>query len=498
FVVNPNELAKETPFIEHNINFTRLAYGLNAIQAVDLPSPKPITQKNVNDNQATLNNARILDWRPLQQSYSQLQGIRLYYRFHDVDIDRYIINGKYEQVMLAARELSIQDFEQGAQTWINQHLRYTHGYGAVVSPVNRVSPRGEPIFYVQDIPTKTVAPELAISRPEIYFGEFKGDYVIVNAKSDEFSYPLGDTNATTRYAGADGVKLSFFNRLMFSLRYGTVNLFLSDEVLPNSRLLFYRNVLERTRNIAPFLTYENDPYLVINDGKLYWIIDAYTTSANFPYSEPHISGGINYIRNSVKVVVDAYEGSVNYYVSDPSDPIILTMSKIFPTLFKELSAIPAGLLPHLRYPEQLLAIQANVLSTYQMTNPSTFYNKEDLWRVAQEQYAGKVQTVAPYYMIMKPPSIQATKEEFVLVLPLTPAGTAENPKHNMVAYLAARNDHPHYGDLILYRFPKDTVVQGPMQVESRIDQDAFISERLTLWSQSGSNVLRGNMLMIPL
>jgi len=498
YVVEPNELERETQFIGYNITATRKAFGLDSISSIDLPAPKPLNQKDVAENESTLSNVRLLDWRPLQQTYSQLQSHRVYYRFHDVDIDRYMIDGRLEQVMLAARELSTQDLNASARTWINEHLRYTHGYGAVVSPVNRVSPRGEPLFYVQDIPPRSTTSSLRIDRPEIYFGEFPGGYVVVNARSEEFSYPLGESNATTRYQGDDGITLGFFNKLMFSIRYGTTKLFLSDDVEPNSKILLYRNILERLQMIAPFLTYEPDPYLVIHEGRLFWIVDAYTTSSGYPYSEPYGTSGINYIRNSVKVVVDAYNGTVSYYLVDETDPVVQTIATTFPTLFKPYSSMPEGLRAHIRYPEQLLTIQANVLSTYHMTNPSTFYNKEDMWRIAQEQYAGADTTVMPYYMIMTPPGIGAQTDEFMLVLPLTPAGTQQNPKHNMVAYLAARNDHPSYGDLLLYRFPKDTVIQGPMQVESRIGQDAFISQQITLWSAAGSTVLRGNLLVIPI
>jgi len=498
YVVEPNELEKETRFIQYNIDSTRQGFGLDSLKNSELPAPQPLSQQDVDNNQATLDNVRVLDWRPLQQTYNQLQSIRVYYRFHDVDIDRYMIDGKLEQVMLAARELSTQDLSGSGRTWINEHLRYTHGYGAVVSPVNQVGPRGEPLFYVQDIPPKTTTSVLSIERPEIYFGEFPGNYVVVNARSDEFSYPLGESNATTRYQGDDGITLGFLNKLMFSLRYGTTKLFLADDVLPDSKIMFYRNILERLQMIAPFLTYEPDPYLVINEGRLFWIVDAYTTSNHYPYSEPYGDSRVNYIRNSVKVVIDAYNGTVTYYLADEGDPVVRTLATTFPSLFQPLAAMPDGLRAHIRYPEQLLAIQANVLSTYHMTNPSTFYNKEDMWRIAQEQYAGADTTVLPYYMIMTPPGVGATAEEFVLVLPLTPAGTQQNPKHNMVAYLAARNDYPNYGELVLYRFPKDTVIQGPMQVESRISQDALISQQITLWSAAGSNVLRGNLLVIPL
>ncbi len=496
-VVEPNELVRETPYLSNNIAFTRQAYGLGDMRVVDLPQPQVISGATVTANTPTLSNVRVLDWRPLLQTYSQLQSIRLYYRFHDVDIDRYQVNGSYQQVMIAAREMSINDLPAAGRTWLNEHLRYTHGYGVVMSPVTRVSPRGEPIFYLQDIPPRATHSSITVTRPELYFGEFPGNYVIINTKADEFSYPLGEDNATTRYEGVDGVTLNWFNRLMFSIRHGTTKIILSDDVEPNSRILFNRNILERTRLIAPFLTYESDPYIVISEGRLFWMLDAYTTSSNYPYSEPLNSGGLNYIRNSVKVVIDAYQGTVDYYIVDDSDPLILAYARTFPGMFKPYSEMPEGLKLHIRYPEQLLAVQASMLSIYHMTNPSTFYNREDVWRIAQEQYAGRQQSVDPYYMIMQPPMVGATSEEFMLVAPMTPAGTPANPRHNMVAYLAARNDHPNYGEIILYRFPKDTLIQGPMQVESRIDQDAEISASLTLWSQAGSTVFRGNLLVIP-
>ncbi|MBS3937185.1 MAG: UPF0182 family protein [Peptococcaceae bacterium] len=498
YVVEPNELARETPFIRHNIEFTRRAFGLDNLTIKDLPAPIPFAPSHLDEHAYTLANTRLLDWTPLLQSYRQLQGIRTYYRFHDVDIDRYQLDGQLEQVMLAARELSIADLNPAARTWINMHLRYTHGFGAVVSPVNRIGPRGEPLFYVQDIPPRSVRPELAITRPEIYFGEFPGGYVIINAKTDEFSFPMGEENATTRYAGQDGIVLTPFNKLMFSLRYGTTMLLLSDDVQSDSRILFHRNIMDRVRMIAPFLTYDPDPYLVINEGRLFWMLDAYTTSTHYPYSTPLAPGSINYIRNSIKVVVDAYHGTVDFYQADQEDPIANTLRAAFPGFLKPLSAMPAGLRRHIRYPEQLLNIQAQVLATYHMTSPSTFYNKEDIWRIAREQQGGQERAMQPYYVIMNLPGTAEDRNEFALVLPLTPAGTAENPKHNMIAYLAGRSDGEDYGELILYRFPKDVLVQGPMQIEARINQDADISPLLTLWGQGGSVVFRGNLLVIPL
>ncbi|HSL94222.1 MAG TPA: UPF0182 family protein, partial [Bacillota bacterium] len=398
FVVEPNELVRETPYLANNIEFTRRAYGLADMRVVDLPQPQEISPATVAGNAPTLTNVRALDWRPLLQTYSQLQSFRLYYRFNDVDIDRYQINGSYQQVMIAAREMSINDLPAAGRTWINEHLRYTHGYGVVMSPVTRVSPRGEPIFYLQDIPPRPTHQSIAVTRPELYFGEFPGNYVIINTKADEFSYPLGEDNATTRYEGVDGVTLNWFNRLMFSIRYGTTKIILSDDVEPDSRIMFNRNIIDRTRLIAPFLSYESDPYIVISEGRLFWMLDAYTTSSNYPYSEPLSGGGINYIRNSVKIVIDAYQGTVDFYIVDESDPLIQAYARTFPDMFRDYAEMPDGLKLHIRYPEQMLEVQTSMLSIYHMTNPSTFYNREDVWRIAQEQYAGRQQSVQPYYM----------------------------------------------------------------------------------------------------
>lgn len=497
FSVEPNELVRETPYIENNIRFTRIGFDLDKIREFPLGQPATLTSETLEDNEPTVDNIRLLDWRLLNQTYSQLQGIRPYYRFNDIDIDRYNIDGNLQQLMLSVREMSVQDLQDN-RTWITEHLVYTHGYGAVVSPVNRITAQGQPEFLVGDIPPRTEADELKLTQPQIYFGELANNYAIVNTKTPEFDYPQGsEANATTVYQGTDGIKLNPFNKLMFALRLRTANLFLADSITSDSRILIHRNIMDRVQTIAPFLTYENDPYAVIADGKVYWIIDAYTRSSWFPYSEPLGSNGINYIRNSVKVVVDAYNGSVTYYQVDMEDPIANTIGRIFPNLLKPLDQMPENLQSHLRYPEQFLLTQANVLNVYHMQDPTLFYNKEDLWKLPQEKFQNNVQTVMPYYMVMSLPGEPEGSEEFVLVLPVTPAGTPENPKHNMIAWLAARNDAENYGEISLFRFPKETVVQGPMQIEARIDQDTDISASMTLWNQSGSQVVRGNLLVIP-
>lgn len=500
FVVEPNQLERETPYIKHNIKYTRMGFNLDKIVEQQLPAPAPLTLETLKANQATVENIRLLDWRLLNQTYAQLQGIRPYYHFSDIDIDRYQIDGKLQQVMLGVRELSLSEMQGDVPTWLNEHLVYTHGYGAVVSPVTRVTAQGQPEFMVGDIPPRTVHPELRIEQPRIYFGELTDTYAVVNTRTEEFDYPQGsEANATTTYEGEQGVPLTFFNKLMFSLRYGTTKLFLADSIEPDSRILYNRNIKQRVQTIAPFFRYEDDPYAVIADGRIFWIIDGYTESSCFPYSEPLAPGGANYVRNSVKATVDAYNGTVNFYLVDEEDPIVATISKIFPDLLKPINEMPQSLKCHLRYPESLLALQANVLNTYHTQHPGLFYNQEDLWSVALEKFEDDVRPMSPYYTVMKlPGETGAAQEEFVLVLPITPAGSAGNEKHNMIAWLAARSDGDHYGQLRLYHFPKDTVVQGPRQIDARIDQDTEISANLTLWSRTdGSSVVRGNLLVIP-
>lgn len=500
FSVEPNQLERETPYIEHNIKYTRIGFNLEQITEQQLPAPAPLSLETLEANQATVENIRLLDWRLLNQTYAQLQGIRPYYRFHDIDIDRYQIDGKLQQVMLGVRELSLSEMQSDVRTWLNEHLVYTHGYGAVVSPVTRVTAQGQPEFMVGDIPPRTSHSELQIEQPRVYFGEITDTYAIVNTRTEEFDYPQGsEANATTIYKGEQGVPLNFFNKLMFSLRYGTTKLFLADSIEPDSRILYNRNIMQRVQTIAPFFRYESDPYAVIADGHIYWIIDGYTESSYFPYSEPLAPGGINYVRNSVKATLDAYNGTVNFYLVDEEDPVAATISKVFPGLLKPVSEMPASLRSHLRYPESLLELQAQVLGTYHIQHPGLFYNQEDRWSVALEKFENDVRPMAPYYTVMKlPGDTTATAEEFVLVLPITPAGAAGNEKHNMIAWLAARSDGENYGKLHLYHFPKDTVVQGPRQIDARIDQDTDISANLTLWSRTdGSNVVRGNLLVIP-
>lgn len=487
FRVAPNELTVETPYIRHGIAATLRAFGLDRVQEQDVTADA-VTAEVVERNRATLENVRLWDYRPLLSAYRQLQALRPYYVFGDVDIDRYRLDGGQRQVMLAARELDPSRLTAQARTWVNEHLVYTHGYGLAMSPVNRISEEGMPEFFIKNIPPVTI-PGLAVTRPQIYFGEHTDRYVIVNTGVEELDYPRGDENVYTTYDGRGGINLTPPRRLAFAYRLGDLKLVLSRDVTARSRLLFAREITQRVRRIAPFLAYDRDPYLVLTGGRLVWIIDAYTTSDRYPYATP--SGGLNYIRNSVKVVIDAYDGTVDFYVVDPADPIVSSLAGIFPELFTPASAMPADLAAHLRYPVDLFQIQAQVYATFHMRDPRVFYNREDLWTVPMELFANETVPVEPYYVTMR--LGEETNAEFILILPFAPAG-----RENMIAWMAARNDAPNYGELIVYRFPKDRLAFGPMQVESRINQDAVISQQLTLWGQEGSRVIRGNLLVIPI
>ncbi|WP_088189079.1 UPF0182 family protein [Desulfosporosinus sp. FKA] len=496
FVVIPNELTKEQPYIQNEIAMTRFGYGLNHISEVNYPGNTPITLSSLKADQGTLNNIRLNDTRPLLQTFTQKQGIRLYYKFNDIDVDRYTVNGEYRQVMLGPREISTPDLDPKAQTFVNLRFKYTHGYGVAASFANAVGPEGLPSFAVSDIPPVTDFPELKIKEPRIYYGELTNDWVVADTSIKEFDYPQGDTNSETSYTGKTGIPFTPINKFMLSLSHGTLRFYLANEVTSNSKMLIYRNIKERVQKLAPFLTYDSDPYMVIDNGRLKWIIDAYTTSDALPYSNKYSDQGFNYIRNSVKVVIDANDGTVDFYAIDPQDPILKTYMSIFPGVFKDFASFPASLKSHLRYPETLFTIQSNMLKTFHMTDPSVFYNKEDAWDIAKELYQGKPQNVAPYYTIMTIPG--ETKPEFVLMLPFTPASSESNSRYNMVAWMAARMDGSHYGQLLLFDLPKSIEIDGPMQIESRIDQDPDISKQLSLWDQKGSSVIRGNLLALPI
>ncbi len=496
FVVIPNELEKEAPYIQNEIEMTRLGYGLDQIKEQDYPGKKPLTVESLKTEQQTLNNIRLNDSRPMIQTYTQKQGIRLYYKFQDIDIDRYIINGEYRQVMLSPRELSSNDLDSKAKTFVNLRFKYTHGFGVAASFANAVTSEGLPAFAIKDVPAVTDFQELQLTQPRIYFGELTNDWVVVDTDLKEFDYPEGNVNAETRYEGKTGIQLTPMNRLMLSLKHGTLRFYLANEINFQSRILLHRNIIERVKKLAPFLEYDEDPYLVIDNGRLKWIIDGYTVSNTLPYSTTYTDRDLNYIRNSVKVVVDAYDGTVDFYGVDTKDPILQTYRKVFPGVFKELSEMSPGLRAHLRYPETLFTIQSNMLKNFHMTDPTVFYNKEDAWDIAKELFSAKPQNVAPYYTVMQIPG--SVKPEFVLMLPFTPASSTTNTRNNMVAWMAARMDGEHYGELQLYKMPKNIEVDGPLQIESRIDQDPEISKQLALWDQKGSSVIRGNLLALPI
>lgn len=493
FTVSPNELAYELPFIENNIKFTRQAFNLDTIDRVEFPAADNLTQADVASDVGTVKNFRWWDYRVLKDTYTQVQEIRMYYKFNDVDIDRYTVNGEYRQVLLSPRELDLKSLPQEANTWINLHLKYTHGYGVVMSPASEVTASGLPTFYFQDVPPRTTT-DIKLDRPEIYFGELTNQYIIVNSKEPEFDYPRTDIESIepTFYQGRAGVPVGgFLSKLAFTLRFRDYQILVSGAMAPGSKLMFRRNIMERVNAIAPFFMYDSDPYLVIADGKMYWFIDAYTVSANYPYSQPDPVTRVNYVRNSVKVVVDAYNGNVTFYRVDEQDPILTTYSKIFPGLLRPMAEMPASVKAHMRYPEDFFKMQTRVLLTYHMTNPSVYYNKEDYWEIPHEIYGNAEVTVQPYYTVLTLPG--ETSPEYVLMTPFTPRG-----KPNMTAWLAARSDPGQYGKMLLFAFPKDKLVPGPMQVESLLAQNPQISQSMTLWGQVGSQVIRGNLLSLPI
>ena len=487
FTVVPNEISLEKPFLERNILYTRMAYQLNSMEDREFPAEDQLNLGDLQRNDLTIKNIRLWDHAPLLTTYGQLQEIRTYYKFIDVDNDRYMVNNEYRQVMLSPRELSYAALP--SRTWVNEHLTYTHGYGAVLGPVNRISREGLPELFIKDIPPISSTP-IKVTRPEIYYGETSNEFVFVRTKRPEFDYPVGEKNVYSRYEGKGGVPLSFLRKLLFALRFGSFTILLSDDITRESRVMYYRKIDERVSRVAPFLQLD-DPYLVISqEGRLVWFIDGYTLTSYFPYSEPIPNLG-NYIRNPVKAVVDAYDGSVQLYISDPTDPLIQTYSKIFPGVFRPLEEMPADLRRHIRYPPGLLAVQARMYNTYHMEDAQVFYNKEDLWSIPRQSGSGGEREMEPYYTIMKLP--EEKKEEFVLLLPFTPS-----KKDNMSSWLAARCDPPNYGRVVVYRFPKQKLVYGPRQIEARINQDAEISKQLSLWNQRGSQVIRGNLLAIPI
>jgi uncharacterized membrane protein (UPF0182 family) len=497
FIVEPDQLSKETVYMQYSIESTQKAYGLDNVKTIQFPANDNLTIEDIENNPEVIENIRINDQEPLIQVYNQLQGIRPYYVFYDVDVDRYVIDGDYKQVFLSARELDQDRLNVQARTWVNQYLKYTHGYGITVSTVNSVTPQGQPEILVRNIPPTTET-DFTIQRPEIYFGEKTNNYIIVNTDEMEFDYPSGADNVETTYEGKAGINLSFFKRLLFSIREGSYRMLISKNIDKDSKIIINRNIIQRVSQIAPFIYFDPDAYIVANqdDGKLYWIIEGFTVSDRFPYSQPtdllFDGWDVNYIRNSVKAVVDAYDGTTNFYIADEGDPIIKVYDKIFTDLLKPINEMPEGLRNHIRYSRAYFDVQSDIYRLYHIENPTVFFGREDYWDLANEKYMGGGEGPAgSSYLMFKLPGEEDV--EFLLTNQYTPQN-----KDNMIALLAARNDGENYGELVLYEFPKTKVISGPNMIETKIDQDTNISSQLTLWSQMGSDVLRGNTVVIPI
>lgn len=488
FIVSPDEINKEEKYLERNIEYTQYAYQLEDVSVKSFAADDKLTGGDIVENAETIKNIRINDYQPVNTFYNQTQSIRQYYKFNGVDVDRYMVNGKYTQTYLSVREI---DEEKVQDTWLNRHLKYTHGYGATLSRVDAVTASGQPDVLVKNIPPESSIKEIQIDRPEIYFGELSNDYVLVNTDEDEFDYPSGSSNAYTRYEGDAGIKMTFLNRLMFAIKEQSMKILVSSNIKSDSRIIINRNITERVHKIMPYLEYENDPYAVVADGKLYWMLDAYTKSSYYPYSEPYDKDGTNYIRNSVKVVVDAYNGDVDFYVVDQNDPMAATFQKIYPKLFKSVDRMPQDLQSHIRYPNTLFEIQSAVYGRYHMEDVKVFYQNEDLWDIANEIYGKDEQRMEANYYIVNLPGEE--KAEFINSLPYTPTS-----KQNMTALMVARNDGEHYGELVLYQFPKSKTIYGPMQIEAQINQNPEISSDFTLWSSRGTSYKRGNLFVIPI
>lgn len=487
-IVAPDELSKESKYLAYNIEFTQQAYELDKISVKELTPDNKLTQIDVLRNMETFSNIRINDFEPAEQFYNQTQSIRSYYKFNDVDVDRYYVNGEYTQTFLSARELDKTRIED---SWLIRHIKYTHGYGITLSRVDKVTSSGQPDMLIDSIPPVSEIDEIQIARPEIYYGESTDEYVIVNTNEPEFDYPSGESNTYCNYEGEGGIRLTPLNRLLFAIRENSLKMLVSTNINSDSRIMIYRNISERVEKIAPFLVYDTDPYIVVVDGKLYWIINAYTTSANYPYSEPYRSGDYtNYVRNSVKVIVDAYNGDTDFYMVDEEDPVVLTLAKIYPELFKPVGELPEGFRDHLQYPNTLFNIQAAVYAKYHMSDVNVFYQNEDLWQISNEIYGQEEMPLSPNYFIMKLPGEDMA--EFVSTLTYSPNG-----KSNLTAVITARNDGEHYGQIVLYKMPKDRIIYGPAQIEAQINQDADISKEFALWNNSGSIYSRGNIYVIP-
>ena len=490
FIVSPDEINKEAKYLERNIEFTQYAYQLDDVTVKSYAADNKLTSASIADNTETINNIRINDYLPVNRFYNQTQSIKQYYKFNDTDVDRYMVNGKYTQTYLSVREIN---GEQINDTWLNRHLKYTHGYGVTLSRVDAVTSSGQPDVMIGNIPPESEVDEIQVKQPEIYFGESSDGYILVNTSEKEFDYPNGDSNEYTEYKGTAGIELNLVNRVLFAIREQSMKLLVSSNITDESKIVINRRVMDRVVKIMPYLSYEDDPYAVVADGKVYWMIDAYTSSSNYPYSESYEGkiGGTNYIRNSVKVVVDAYNGTVDYYIVDEKDPIATTFQKIYPKLFKSFDDMPEALKSHIRYPNTLFQIQASVYGRYHMDDVNVFYQSEDEWDIAHEIYGTEEQQMEPNYYILKLPGEKSA--EFVNSIAFTPKS-----KQNMTALMMARNDGEHYGELVLYRFPKSKNVYGPMQIEAQINQNTEISADFTLWSSKGSSYSRGNLFIVPI
>ncbi len=503
FIVKPNELVREEPYIAHNIEMTRQAFGLDRFALREFPAETNVAATDPANNQPTLQNIRLWDWHALQDTLRQVQEIRTYYDFPDIDIDRYNLDGTTREVMLAARELNVDKLPESSRNWINERLIYTHGYGVTMNPVNGFTQEGLPTLLLSNMPVQSTVPGLTVTRPELYFGTLTDTDVYVKTGQQEFDYPNGQNNNLTSYQGTGGIVIgNFLRRVLLAYdRDDLGKLPFSDDVNPQSRLLMRRNIRDRVARLAPFLSFDPDPYLVVGeDGRLSWIMDAYTTSDTYPDSTHYaMTGGdgtqVNYLRNSVKVVVDAYNGTATFYVFDAADPVLGAWRGIFPSLFRDASAMPADLRKHVRYPEAQFKLQSAVYGLYHMTNPAVFFNREDLWTVATETVSDAngqqtSQPMQPNFVLMRLPG--EPHEEFVEILPFTPAN-----RNNLIGWMAGRCDGEAYGTSIIYNFPKTRLIDGPQQIEARIDQNAQLSGQLTLWNQQGSHVLRGSLLVIP-
>ena len=488
-VVTPDEINKESKYLERNIEYTQTAYGLNDVNKKEFAASNDLTGEDISNNDETISNIRINDYEPAKTFYNQTQSIKQYYSFNDVNVDRYNINGEYTQTFLSAREIDENSIND---TWLNKHLKYTHGYGITLSRVDKITASGQPDMLIGGIPPVSDVDEIKITRPEIYYGELTNNYVLTNTSEEEFDYPDGNENKYTTYEGDAGIKLNPLNRFMFAVKERSLKLLVSGNVNSSSKILINRNIKERVKQIMPYLEYDKSPYMVTVDGKLYWIIDAYTYTNRYPYSEPFSdTSDTNYIRNSVKVVIDAYNGTTDYYIVDDTDPIAQNFKKIYPDLFKDMKDMPEGIKSHIRYPSTLLNIQAQVYQRYHMNDVKVFYQNEDLWQISSEIYGTEEQTMTPNYYIMKLPGEDSA--EFVNSIPFTP-----KDKKNLMGLFVARNDGENYGELILYQMPKSQTVYGPMQIEAQIDQNTEISKEFSLWNSSGSKYSRGNMFVVPI